>query len=270
MKQTSLSRISSTPATNDSESKIFVAIVSHGHDKIIKTILKPHEWPAASKLITPVILSNLPCKNLKEYCRINNLTYIENLSKEGFGANNNKIFNHLHDEKLIGDNDYFYAVNPDIATTSKDLVRLAELMKQHGLQIAAPNLKNENGTEEDNIREFPAFLDTTLRLLLKSKRTDIDKRSITTIQEIPWASGAFLCFLASTYRKLQGFDERYYMYYEDADICRRAQSEGIPTSYIPQISAIHLGARKSRSLLSKEIIYHCKSAFRFNIMRKNK
>ncbi len=41
-----------------------------------------------------------------------------------------------------------------------------------------------------------------------------------------WVAGSFIAFKSSSYRKVQGFDENYFMYCEDIDICYRAKSQG--------------------------------------------
>ncbi|WP_346839869.1 glycosyltransferase family 2 protein [Microbulbifer sp. SAOS-129_SWC] len=247
--------------------RVFIAIISHGHEDLILSQLRPDKWLNESQVIKPVILSNTKSEKLNRYCAQAGILYLENEACRGFGANNNTIFRHLKESKQINSKDYFFCINPDVKTNTENLKRMAMEMGQYDFQIAAPNLLNAGGEPEDNIRKFPTLIDCILRLALKSSNTNIEKSRIQSPRNVDWASGAFLCFRADTYARLGGFDERYFMYYEDADICFRAEQQGVQTTYIPHITAIHDGARSSRKLFSNLMYHHIKSALRFIWLR---
>ena len=248
--------------------KIFVALVSHRNEADIIGSLKPHHWQSANATIVPIILSNVPSNSLKRYTHSHSMIYLENEAELGFGANNNKIFRYIGDNLAPAPDDYFFCVNPDIQTDASTIKQISELMATNGLSIAAPNLKNQQLQLEDNIRSYPTLADIILRFLVGSKKTTIDKGLFDKLSPVDWASGAFLCFRIGLYASLEGFDEKYYMYYEDADICRRGAALGEKTYYLPQVTAIHRASRKSRSLLSKHLRWHVSSAIRFLQSRK--
>nr|WP_138976347.1 glycosyltransferase family 2 protein [Microbulbifer agarilyticus] len=240
-----------------------MAIVSHQHARNIAEDLRPHNWKQANKTIVPIILSNIPDAALSDYCKQHNIPLIENNTKHGFGANNNKIYRHAKQNLGLKEEDYFFCVNPDVMTSATDIISLSEIMKTNKYTVAAPNLLKPDGTPDDNIRSFPTLKDIAHRYLLDSKKSNVEKRNKQECEVTDWASGAFLCFRASTYGAIKGFDERYFMYYEDADICRRASSIGQPTYYIPHVEATHIGNRKSRGLPTKQLVHHVTSAIRF-------
>lgn len=254
---------SSTGAPVKATAHIYVAIVSHGNEADITAELQPHTWTEQSARITTVILSNLPSRELAAYCRQHSIVLIENQSRLGFGANNNKIFHWLKNNRSIAKSDLFLCINPDIKVDTQSILEIADTMREQNLQIAAPNLVDANGYRDDNIRHYPSISDCVNRLFTKSKASTIDKTHIQDPTDVDWASGAFLCFRAGTYERLNGFDERYFMYYEDADICLRANRQGIPTTYIPNVTAMHKGARTSRNVFSRLGYQHIKSALRF-------
>ena len=66
------------------------------------------------------------------------------------------------------------------------------------------------------------------------------------------------------FRAVGGFDERYFLYWEDADLCRRLLSRGWRTAYVPQAVVTHHGGRSSRSSLRPLIAFH-QSAFRYHV-----
>ena len=243
--------------------KIFVAVVSHHNEADIIDSLKPHHWHSANTAIVPIILSNVPSNSLKGYSYSHSMIYLENEAELGFGANNNKIFGYICDNLAPAPSDYFFCVNPDIQTDAGTIRQISELMAMNGLSIAAPNLRNQHLELEDNIRSYPTLTDIILRFLVGSKKTTIDKGLFDKVSPVDWASGAFLCFRIGLYTRLKGFDESYYMYYEDADICRRGAALGEQTYYLPHVTAIHRASRKSRSLLSKHLRWHVSSAIRF-------
>ncbi|MBY6212249.1 glycosyltransferase family 2 protein [Microbulbifer agarilyticus] len=252
-----------TPNPPPKNYRIFISIVSHGHEELIIDKLRPSDWQDSSGLIIPAILSNIPSPGLRKYCENNKIIYLENTHPQGFGQNNNEVFKKFKTLLKIAIEDYFFCVNPDVQTSMNDIIKLATTMSEGNYQIAAPNLVNSFGQSEDNIRNYPTLLDCALRLFAQSNRSVIDKSKLHEPTNVEWASGAFLCFKSDVFESINGFDERYYMYYEDADICYRANKLGVETTYIPQVTAIHDGKRASRNFFSKLAFHHIKSALRF-------
>lgn len=259
---------STTIDSSQKQPTVIIAVVSHHNAEEIINLLKPHTLAGGSREITPVILSNTACTRLERYCEIHSLIYIENRQEKGFGANNNIIFDFAYKKLHILPDDYFFCINPDIETARESIGEIAEIMDANKLDIAAPNLLDENGQPEDNIRSYPKLTDMVFRLLLKSQRTRLEKQGIREITTVDWASGAFLCFRAGVYRQLRGFNEKYFMYYEDAEICLRGSKLGYKTHYLPQIQATHRAQRKSRTMLSTALLWHIKSAIRFALTSK--
>lgn len=249
---------------------IYISIISHDNELDIINGLKPHTWKNENKTITPIILLNKESPELKKYCEEHSIIHIENKKIFGFGANNNKIFAYLQRKNLIKENDYFLCINPDIIASTSEIIAITEIMKHKKFRLAAPNLVNQDGTPEDNIRKVPTLFDAILRLLLNSRRSNICKTNVNSPTPVDWASGAFLCFQANLYNELKGFDENYFMYYEDADICLRGSHLGAQTYYIPQVTVTHNAERKSRNLVSKALLWHIKSALRFAFFRNQK
>jgi GT2 family glycosyltransferase len=64
--------------------------------------------------------------------------------------------------------------------------------------------------------------------------------------EVEWVAGMFIGFRSDAYARIGGFDERYFLYYEDVDICRRLRSHGCKVVYDTTVSVIHEARRASR------------------------
>ncbi|WP_078085552.1 glycosyltransferase [Microbulbifer mangrovi] len=251
------------PEATNHPHKIFISIVSHGHTRNLAEELQPHTWGSYRDKIIPVVLTNIQDEKLEKFCNKHELPLLRNTKPLGFGANNNKIYQFAKDSLGLCSEDYFFCINPDVITTTEDIMMIANIMQSKNYSIAAPNLIKPDGTPDDNIRSFPKISDMALRYLLKSQRSNTMKSATQGDRTSDWASGAFLCFKSSLYTNVQGFDERYFMYYEDADICRRAGMAGHPTYYLPGVKAIHIGNRKSRGLPTRMLVHHIASALRF-------
>ncbi|MDE1292895.1 hypothetical protein [Vibrio aestuarianus] len=81
---------------------------------------------------------------------------------------------------------------------------------------------------------------------------------------VDWAAGSFLVFQADLYKKLNGFDENYFMYFEDVDICFRARKYyDQNVVYLSNIKAIHQGGYQNRKIFSKHFRWYFSSLLRF-------
>jgi GT2 family glycosyltransferase len=76
------------------------------------------------------------------------------------------------------------------------------------------------------------------------------------INEVDSVSGAFLMISKSLFSFLQGFDERFFMYGEDLDLCYRAKEKGYKVIYFPEAQILHLKGQSGLHKSSKAVIYH--------------
>jgi len=244
---------------------IHVAIISHGHEDLListgigglqDTTEGIHVW----------IKDNRPSARLKAYCQQHAVSYTDASPGLGFGANNNFLFETIQNGVGFGDDDLFIVMNPDVATTPDTLFTLLERMNKDRALIATLNLYRDSAcTETDaNIRLFPDFLSPVRMLWVRSLTEAYDKRVVNRPAWCEWASGAFLAFRACHYRALQGFDDRYFMYFEDVDLCYRSFLQtGKGVRYYPDIAAVHLAARKNRNIASMHANWFIRSFLKF-------
>ena len=79
-----------------------------------------------------------------------------------------------------------------------------------------------------------------------------------------WVQGSCLMMRRDVFDRLGGFDERFFLYFEDYDLCTRARASGLQVVYDPRSEMIHHYARLSgRPVLSKEWWLHLLSALRY-------
>ncbi|MGD8177136.1 glycosyltransferase [Marinimicrobium sp. ARAG 43.8] len=247
---------------------IFCSVVSHNNTKEIIEGLKPHLLTASN--VNIVILDNIPDPRLHTYASSHTLSYLSNKETKGFGENHNQVFEFcLANLDMDISEDYFVVLNPDLECTPDALKALIEGMTQTDATIGAPNIFKDHALKvhEESVRKFPYIWELATSFMFKKNRTGI-KRTTLRPCEVDWASGACLAFKTDTFEALNGFDKRYFLYYEDVDICWRARHLlGQTVYYFPEAKVIHPGKRKSHTLNSRHLWWHLKSAFRFSSVR---
>lgn len=211
------------------------------------------------------IIDNSPNKilNIKRFP--NKLIYIHNCRNTGFGTAHNLAIKLAQYHNSA----YHLVVNPDIVMsteTIKDMITFLEKNEQAGAVM--PKVLNPNGTLQDLCRHYPTPLNLLvrrfipfkpLRLLINSK-FEIKDLPNTTPTEVPIISGCFMLLRKRTLKQCGLFDEKYFMYLEDYDLCRRIRSSSWFIYYYPQASVTHdylTGSRKSFKLT----MYHIRSTF---------
>jgi len=244
---------------------ICISVVSHGHLAILKEL---DTLPSLAKHedINIKLLDNLQEDGLKEWCLDNNINYQLNNQPLGFGANNNIIFSHFKKDLTTLENGYFVVLNPDAMLKDVQLIELIGTMKNHDAKLATLDLyKDSQFIERDNsVRNYPKLSDFVKSFIFKNNPSIIDRKKIDTPTFVPWAAGSFLCFTLLHYDELNGFDENYFMYCEDLDICYRSAIQyNAQVLYCPDIKAVHFAQHANRTVFSKHFIWHVTSIFRF-------
>ncbi|WP_290700168.1 glycosyltransferase [Amphritea sp.] len=243
---------------------MYISIVSHGNDDDIIDNLNLKEINSLSN-VTVIIRDNLSSQRLSKYCSSNNFEYNSSDLCLGFGSNNNINFKVSRDLGM-SDNDCFVVCNPDLNISAKMINDLFSRISGQSSQIYSINLffDDEFSIMEYSIRKFPTFLSFFNVLKGKSFTDPYDKADLEDGSIVDWAAGSFLVFDAGLYEKLGGFDEKYFMYFEDVDICYRAKRVFFQdVVYLRDIIATHQGGYKNRNIFSKHFRWYFSSLFRF-------
>lgn len=246
---------------------IFFSIINHNHDHMIVSNTSLAQIAEKNPV---VIKSNTPASNaLKKFAASHKITLLDCAYGLGFGENNNHVFQHLVENQLIRDNDYFLVINPDVIITETEIEKLSRVIKTYESDIFTINLFHDEDFKnpELSIRRFPKLTGPFKGLLKKDYRSDAyDKKNIVNPQQIDWAAGSFLLFKKKAYEKLGGFSSKFFMYFEDVDICRRAKKMKMPLTYLPDIKAIHKGAFNNRKIYSKHFLWFLMSYLTYHFL----
>ncbi|WP_284649417.1 glycosyltransferase [Photobacterium damselae] len=217
-----------------------------------------------------VIKSNKPGDKYDELVGCNKVHWIDEDYNLGFGQNNNIIFSYCIHNLNMKDDDLFIVFNPDVFMDIKDIYELESLMKSDNVKVSCINLfKDKQFSIYDNsVRKFPKLIQFITSFLGGYNSSILDKTTLHEATNVDWAAGSFLAFSVKRYKELRGFDEKYFMYCEDIDICYRSSQQGFPVVYYPQVKALHYAKHENRKLLSKHLYWHISSVFRFLLTKR--
>jgi len=245
---------------------IHLIIVSHGHDEIIKTNLRAFiDNPLHAYSL--IVRDNINSVVLQNFCQSNNIRYLSSEKQSGFAENNNKVVDLLYSEGLPPE-EYLIFLNPDVLITPDELAKINETIGADQPDLFTIDLFRDEARSmrDPSVRNFPGVLDFASSYLLRKNPTIIERDTITKPTIVQWCAGSFLGVKASVFRKLGGFDERYFMYCEDLDFCLRAHQAKYSLIYYPQFSAVHEAQCSSQKFMSRHFRWHILSVIRFSFI----
>lgn len=166
----------------------------------------------------------------------------------GFGAGHNKVLDLL-------DSDYHCVVNPDVIIRDDILDKMTAYMKQHPDVVQlSPRICFPDGQDQVLGKRYPHawyLLSSRIRRSKTEKPTALLahyamlKKGTREPFEIKNATGCFMFFRTEDFRALGGFDDRYFMYFEDCDLTLRMRKRG-KVLYFPAAIVYHVWARDSK------------------------
>lgn len=234
---------------------ITLSIVSHGQAGLIAALLED-----IARIDTPRITAIIVTHNIPEVrpawpaSLASRITTIFNAKPRGFGANHNAAFRRCATP-------YFTVMNPDLRLVADPFEKLVALFERdslpragiNGIGMAAPAIVTSDGTPEDSIRSLMTPAAVLRRRLAPSSRS----RS-----SIPhWLAGMFLFVSSAAFRSVGGFDERYFMYCEDFDLCARMRLAGWDFEVEEKTIVVHVAQRASHRS-RRHLAWHVSSLIR--------
>lgn len=231
-----------------------ISVVSHGQGALVKNLLADFQTfcgPSFEVLLTLNIPESKAFLSDFEGLAI---TLIENDKPQGFGQNHNAAFK-------MSSGEVFIIVNPDIRAPNLNLTSLYALASRPGVGACAPRVFETTGQPADSARYFPTIVDVFLRVFPEIRKLDYNF-DVSEAIEVDWVAGMFVAFPKAAFQEVGGFDQRYFMYWEDADICRRLKHNGYQTFVDCSTSVVHNARRANRRSL-RHFSWYLRSATRF-------
>ena len=169
----------------------------------------------------------------------------------GFAAANNLAFQAAQGKYLV-------LLNSDAFLLPGALERATEHMERHpSTGLAGGRLIGEDGSWQPSARQFPSPLNDFMSFsglahrFRKSRfwgRADRTWADPLEAADVDWVPGAFSIVRASVLDQVGGFDNSFFLYYEEVDLCRRIKAAGYAVRYLPDVVVVHLGGESSKSM----------------------
>ncbi len=231
-----------------------ISVVSHGQMTMVSQLLQDIHHNCQNLDVELILTLNLDEELAFEKSGFfYPVKVIRNQMPKGFGANHNQAF-----KQAVGQ--HFCVINPDIRLDSNPFATLLAVLTNPTVGLAAPYVVGPSGEIEDSMRRFP----TPWIILAKivGQRNKPDYSLATHGVEPDWVGGMFMLFPRQVFEQLHGFDERYFLYYEDVDLCGRLRLAGYNVMVCPDSQVVHHAQRNSHRNL-KFFRWHLASMLRF-------
>jgi len=240
--------------------RVAAVVVSHGNAADLERLL-PVLQPQVDEL---VVVANVPGSAglLPDGVRL-----IANAEPRGFGANVNQGVAATTAELVC-------SVNPDAIPRPGALDELRRFVEEHPrVAVAGPAMVYPDGTLQPSRRRFPTVLGTLVRrtpLRLAFDPYKLQRRHYHLGEEphdpveADWMLGGFLMLRRTAFEQLGGFDEGFFLYGEDIDLCYRAWRAGWSCWYVPAAVVEHEHqAVTDRRLFTRRTLWHWRGILRF-------
>jgi hypothetical protein len=235
------------------EKRLSLSIVSHGHGALVGELLGDigRHCPDVEVLLTVNVPERLPFEPSSFGFPV---SVIANATARGFGANHNAAFRAAR-------GDFFCVLNPDVRFDSDPFPALVGALADAKVGVAAPVVLSPGGAIEDSARKYPTPLSVAKKAFASRPQLDY------AIGEAPfspdWVGGMFMLFRREAFERAGGFDERYFLYYEDVDLCRRLARLGYRVELVPAARVVHHARRRSRGRDYRHSLWHLASMLRY-------
>ncbi|MDC3123550.1 glycosyltransferase [Gammaproteobacteria bacterium] len=206
-----------------------------------------------------VVFDNRGSEDIEALCRRTGVLYGCVNENVGFGAGHNKAA-----QLATRSYEYHLILNPDLYITAEAIRACVKYMSDKaGIKILSPKLLNMDGSLQEICRDFP----TPFNMIQRIARRFFGLSTAKTLlhsdipKMVPAIHGACLFVERAFYDSNSGFDERFFLYLEDIDLCRSAWRSGLVV-YYPFASAVHLHKKESR-INPRLAFIHMKSLLQF-------
>jgi len=242
-----------TNATSTAAPELSVLIVTYNSRRLIDRLLDGLAQQLASLNAEVVLVDNASNDGTADRVaqRHPGVRLVRSAHNLGFAAGNNLAAQHARAPLLL-------LLNPDALPEPDTIARGMGLMDAHPrVGLAGARLLGEDGATQPSARMFPGLLQEWFvmsglaarfprsRWFGRFDRTWADPAQPAVVD---WVPGAFALIRRPLFQTLGGFDERFFLYYEEVDLCRRIQAAGWQVMYWPALRVAHIGGESARTV----------------------
>ncbi len=230
-----------------------ILIVTYNSERLIGPLLDALKTELAHLEAEVIIVDNASRDGTVQAVRALHpwATMIASPDNLGFAAGNNLAARQAQGRYLL-------LLNPDAIPAPGSLARGVALMDKHpDAGLAGGELRGLDNSRQPSSRMFPTLRDEVFtlsglaarypesRLFARLDRRWADPELAACVD---WIPGAFVFIPAKVFSQLSGFDERFFMYYEEVDLCRRMQLANYRIYYWPELKAMHIGGESAKTV----------------------
>lgn len=234
----------SAPADSNAASAT-VSIVSHGHGGYVRQLLRDLDAAAGVRIDKVVVTRNVPEPDrLADLPLRFPLEIVDNPRPKGYGANHNAAFRRCGSP-------WFLVLNPDLRIRPEAIGALVgQATRSSG--VVAPRILEPGKSAPEPHRD----LLTPFEIMGRWFHPEYDA------PRPHWVAGMFMLFRAPAFAAVGGFDEKFYMYVEDADICTRLRLAGWDVQVNEAVRVFH-DAQRASSRQWRPLAWHWASLLRW-------
>ncbi len=197
---------------------------------------------------SPSAINNLLVSRQSGQFAINNLKLINNQKNLGFAKGCN-----IGAEAAKGK--YVLFLNSDTQVENNGFLQMIEFLEKNSkVAILGGKLYNADGSAQPSTGKF-YDLPYLVIILLGFERLGFLRSSPDRVKKVDWVSGACMMIRHDVLERLCGFDEKFFMYLEDMEICFRAQKFGLATYFYPYLKLKHRSLGSSNKTFAIINIY---------------
>ncbi len=247
-----------------------IGIVTYNNEGIIGDLLKSIYTNTKDLTFQVYVIDNLSSDHTLDIIENDfpQVTLIKNTGNRGFGSGHNQLLR-------IVSSRYHAIINPDITIQSNVFLFLKDYLDSHGdCAMVTPRILNQDRTEQYLPKMTPNFKYMVFGRLARYGKFFDDIRAEYTMRNVVFAepteiqccTGCFMFVRTEIWKDCGGFNEKFFMYLEDAELTSRVSTYG-KVIFHPDVSVVHQWNRESSKSIKFFWIHFC-SMLKFLQMKK--
>ncbi|MDP5104869.1 MAG: glycosyltransferase family 2 protein [Polaribacter sp.] len=240
-----------------------IVLFNENLEELTSTINSFLRVPLKKKLY---LIDNTKKKLFQNIFNQDGVEYISVGKNIGFGAGHNIVI-----DRIKNNSNFHLILNPDVNFEKKVIPNLiSQLNEDENLSMIAPKVLFPNGNHQYSCRRYPLLVELIVRrfpIFMSLFNPTVSKgqykdRDLTSAFYAEYLTGCFHLYKTADFVTLKGFDERYFLYMEDVDICRKIDLIGKKKLYYPE-EVIHHVLKQGSAKDLKLFMRHTSSAIKY-------